>query len=136
MPLRTSSLTPPKRIPLRNEDREIIKLGIYKCCGKKWKSKVIQMKENGKLFYVSRRQQVCKNKKCKRKVGPLRTRNWEQRWFGHFKCMAKKSDKRCGRTWKSSWTWTVNNQIQETNCKTCGTSTMPYQMVSSVSFFK
>jgi len=46
---------------------------------------------------------------------------WRQRWFGHFKCTANKgkSKKPCGRTWTSSWAWTVDNQIQTTKCKAC-----------------
>ena len=133
MPRRNASPTLPKHVQLRNEDREIIKLGVYTCCSRKWKSKVFlwgKNEKNGKNVYRPIRKQVCKNKRCRRNVAPIKIIDWEQRWFGHFKCMAKTSDKRCGRTWKSSWTWTVNNFIQETNCKSCGTSTLPYQMVS------
>ena len=119
-------------VPLRNEEREIVKLGIYGCCDRKWKGELVKEFRNGKFCFVPLKK-VCRN--CGRNIGPHKIIDLEERWFGHFKCTAKKySDKKsrelCGRSWKSSWTWTVNNQIQTTQCKTCEADTMPYQIVS------
>ena len=110
----------PKRIPLNNDNREIVKAGIYRCCGNEWMRP-----------YYKDSVKVCNQ--CEQIVDPIRwNEEWRKRWFGHFKCTAKtgKSKKLCGRTWTSSWTWTVDNQIQTTKCKTCNSSTMPYQLVS------
>ena len=110
----------PKRIPLNNNNREIVKAGIYQCCGNEWMRP-----------YYEDCVKICNQ--CEEIVNPIRwNEEWRKRWFGHFKCTAKtgKSKKPCGRTWSSSWTWTVDNQIQTTECKTCNSSTMPYQLVS------
>ena len=48
----------------------------------------------------------------------------EKRWFGWFECT-------CGRTWTSSYTWTVDGKKQPTQCMNCKKSMLPYQLVSS-----
>lgn len=111
----------PTIIPLNNDNREIVKAGIYRCCRNEWM----------RPYYNHNRVEVCN--KCEEIVDPIRwNEEWIKRWYGHFKCTAKtgKSRKPCGRTWQSSWTWTVDNQIQTTKCKACNSSTMPYHLVS------
>ena len=107
------------KIPLTNVDREIMKLAIFNCCNccKKWKRAVCIDKINA--------QQKCHS--CHRWVLP-RIKEWSKRWFGSFKC----TKRTCGRTWTSSWTWTIDNQIQTTQCQICKTSVLPYQLVSQV----
>ena len=104
------------KIPLTNDDREIMKLAIFNCC-KKWKRAVY-----GSAPYAK---QKCH--KCYRWVFPI-IKEWTKRWFGSFKC----TERTCGRTWTSSWTWTVDNQIQTTQCQICKRSVLPYQLVSQV----
>ena len=104
------------KIPLTNDDREIMKLAIFNCC-KKWKRALYIDKIND--------QQICYI--CQRWVLP-RIKEWSKRWFGSFKC----TERNCGRTWTSSWTWTVDNQIQTTQCQICKISVLPYQLVSQV----
>ena len=122
-----------REIPLSNEDRYIIKTGIYRCCDKKWKAKLIQVEEDGRIKYVlnhsdlMRSRNVCN--RCQRRVYPT-IRDWNKRWYGHFRCMGILRRRQCGRTWTSSLTWTLNNQIQTTQCKSCNTETLPYQLVS------
>ena len=126
MPLKNN----PKRIPLCNDDRDIIKLGVFTCCGNEWKAKLIQLNDQGRTHYLFKGEvkNVCK--KCRRKVGYKYLTEWIKRWYGHFKCFGIISGQRCGRTWTSSLTWTINNQIQSTQCKACSTDTLPYQLVS------
>ena len=130
-----SARNAPKRIPLSNDDREIIRLGVYRCCGQKWKAQFYQVLKNGKKTYVLKRRDkshkpnVCRN--CRQTAHPAAFRDWKKRWYGHFKCMGNVSGKRCGRTWTSSLTWTLNNKIQTTKCKACNSETMPYQLVST-----
>ena len=107
------------KIPLNNDDREIMKLAIFNCC-KKWKRAVYMDQINDK--------QRCHT--CSRWVMPI-IKEWSKRWFGSFKCTARD----CGRTWTSSWSWTVDNQIQPTQCQDCRTSVLPYQLVSQVQLF-
>ena len=104
-----------RKIPLTNDNREIMKCAVFSCCTF-WK-RIINANEinNG---------QTCDL--CHRLVSP-RIEEWSKRWFGSFKCTRTN----CGRTWTSSWTWTVDNQIQTTQCLTCKTSVLPYQLVSS-----
>ena len=79
-------------------------------------------------------EQTCKT--CGQEVIATETGvEYRKRWFGHFECtkgLVGYNRRPCKRQWKSSWTWTVNNQIQTTKCQTCKTSTLPYQIVSSI----
>ena len=105
------------KIPYSNKNRAVIRAGKYQCCGNEWTRPTYDD------------EQICY--RCEEFVDPIEWDvEWRQRWYGHFKCMAKtgKSKKPCGRTWTSSWTWTIDNQIQTTKCKTCNTSTMPYKI--------
>ena len=91
---------------------------FFRCCGSEWNRPETK--------------QVCK--KCGKEVLAKEFEEWEKRWFGHFQCLTKEigwDRKPCGRSWKSSWTWTIDNQIQPTKCKTCEASIMPYKLVSS-----
>ena len=92
-----------KKIPLSNNDREIMKRAIFNCCRREWKRVVNPSEINI--------EQKCN--RCRRWVSP-RLEEWSK------------------RTWTSSWTWTVDNQIQTTQCQTCKTSVLPYQLVSSI----
>ena len=135
-----SSRNAPKRIPLRNEDREILKTGVYKCCNRKWKATLVQVIQDGRKLYAlqpktgnekapKEKRNVCK--RCRKKLRPAENRDRKKRMYGHFNCTGINAQgKRCGRTWTSSLTWTLNNQIQTTKCKACNTETMPYQLVS------
>ena len=95
---------------------EIMKRAVFNCCRREWKRIVNPSEINI--------EQKCN--RCRRWVSP-RLEQWSKRWFGSFKCTSKS----CGRIWTSSWTWTVNNQIQTTQCQTCKTSVLSYQLVSS-----
>ena len=70
----------PKIIPLNNDNREIVKAGIYRCCRNEW------MRPNyfGYPLYDHNRVEVCN--KCKKIVDPIRNEEWTKRWYGHFKC--------------------------------------------------
>ena len=37
----------------------------------------------------------------------------------------------CGRTWTSTYTWTIDNQIQDSKCKDCLIDVMPYKIVGT-----
>ena len=37
----------------------------------------------------------------------------------------------CGRTWTSTYTWTIDNQIQDSKCKDCLVDVMPYKIVGT-----
>ena len=108
--------------PLTNDNRKIMKLAIFFCenCFKKWKRAVYMHQINDK--------QRCHN--CSRWILPI-IKEWRKRWFGSFKCTART----CGRTWTVSWTWTVDNQIQPTQCQDCRTSVLPYHLVSQARLF-
>ena len=106
-----------RKIPLSNNDREIMKRAVFNCCSREWKRIVNPSEVNI--------EQKCH--RCRGWVSP-RLEEWSKRWFGSFKCTSRS----CGRTWTSSWTWTVDNQIQTTQCQTCKTSVLPYQLVSSI----
>ena len=130
-----SSRNAPKRIPLRNEDREILKTGVYKCCNRKWKATFVQVRrwkeEDGRKMYALQQEKRNVCKRCRKKLCPAEIRDRKRRMYGHFNCTGINAQgKRCGRTWTSSLTWTLNNQIQTTKCKACNTETMPYQLVS------
>ena len=112
---------------LSNDDRDIIKLGIFGCCGREWEVEVTKTYQRNKAVYKPTKT-VCH--RCDKNVGPRKIVDLEERWFGHFKCLAYRSGGLCGRFWLSSWTWTVNNQIQTTKCKDCGANTLPFQIVS------
>ena len=76
-------------------NREIKRLGLFECCGSEWKGR--ETKVN------------CR--KCGKEVIPTEFEELEERWFGHFECSTKEfgwERKPCGRRWKSSWTWTID----------------------------
>ena len=77
--------------------REIKKLGLFECCGSEWKGR--ETKVN------------CR--KCGQEVIPTGFEELEERWFGHFECSTQEfgwDGKPCGRKWKSSWTWTIDQE--------------------------
>ena len=104
-----------EELTLTNNDRKIMKRAIFNCCQREWKRVINPLETN--------MEQTCNS--CRRLVSP-RLEEWSKRWFGWFKCTSKY----CGRTWTSSCTWTVDNQIQTTQCQNCRTSVLPYQLVS------
>lgn len=83
-----SELARPGRIPLTNDEREVLKTGVYRCqpCGNEWRKKGI--KPNGKKG-PTKCIATCKG--CKKKMRPVEIENWTKRWFGYFRqCILSK----------------------------------------------
>ena len=77
-----SELARPGRIPLTNDDREVLKTGVYRChpCGNRWRKRGI--KPNGKKGSTKC---ITKCKGCHKMIKPVEMENWTKRWFGYFR---------------------------------------------------